>query len=311
MKKAVLAVLFVAATLFTSIASGQCPIIVKSSFLIKTDQSNPCLRQVSFDFIGQSNGLASISLTVRVSNSTVINVCIDASHAKDVQKNYTTVFFTACDMATIGVSITPYTSGSCGGTPCSSTLSSTGGAPLPVLFSAFSATRYKEMVNLKWETATEINNSGFAIERNNNGNWQQVGFVATQAPGGNSSDKLNYEFSEINYSKSMSQYRLKQIDFDGKANYSDIKLVRGTDQDAKTTLFPNPSINGTVNLVFDGSAIRDIAVIDMAGQIVKQYRGLNSNSLQVTGLNTGMFSVRILNRENGTQQTEKFIVAAK
>ncbi|MFZ9386717.1 MAG: T9SS type A sorting domain-containing protein [Chitinophagaceae bacterium] len=311
MKKAVLAVLFVAATLSASISSAQCPIIVKTSFLIKTDLNNPCQRQVSFDFIGQSNGLSSINLTVRVGNSVALNVCIDASHAMNVQKNFTSAVFNACDLATIGVSITPYTTGNCGGSQCSATLSSTGGAPLPVKFSAFSASRIKDQVNLKWETATEINNAGFAIERNDNGNWQQVGFVASKAPMGNSSDKLSYEFNDMNYNKTMTQYRLKQVDIDGKAEYSDIKIIRGTSQDARTVLFPNPSSNGTVNLVFDGSAIRDIAVIDMAGQIVKQYRGLNSNSLQVTGLNTGMFSVRIMNRETGTISTEKFIVTAR
>jgi len=311
MKKAVLAVLFVTATLFASIASGQCPLILKQTYQIITSQVNPCQRQVSFDYIGQSNGLSSINVTVRVNNAIVVNDCIDASHAKDIQKNYISGVFTACDMAAIGVTVTPYNTGNCSNTPCSAPISSIGGAPLPVKFSAFSAIRIKDMVTLNWETATEINNAGFAIERNDNGNWQQVGFVASLAPMGNSSDKLSYEYSEVNYNKAMTQYRLKQVDIDGKAEYSDIKIVRGTSQDARTVLFPNPSSNGTVNLVFTDAAIRDIVISDMAGRSIRQWNGLNSNSLQVSGLNTGMFSVRIMNRETGTMSTEKFIVTAR
>lgn len=311
MKTYALAVLIATSTLFTSSLKAQCPIIVRTSFHIITDQNNPCLRSITFDFIGQSNGLSSINLTVTVSGITVINTCIDASHAKDEQKNYTSAQFTACDFATIGVSITPYTSGNCGGTPCSETLSSIGGAPLPVLFSQFSVSRNKEFVTLKWETATEINNAGFAIERNMNGSWQQTGFVISRAYNGNSTDQLQYEFSEINNNMGITQYRLKQVDLNGVVKYSDTRVIRGTEQDAKTSVFPNPSVNGSVSLVFADASARDILITDMAGRTINQWNGFNSNSLQVKGLSTGMFSIRILHRATGAQSIEKIIVAAR
>lgn len=311
MKRLFVATLVATSLLLSNNINAQCPIIVRSTFLIITDNSNPCQRQVSFDFMGTSNGLASINLTVTVSGVTVINSCIDASHAKDVQKNYTSAWFTACNMAAIEVAITPFTSGGCGGTACAETLGSTGGAPLPVLFSAFSVARNKDLVTLKWETATEINNSGFAVERNDNGSWKQVGFVLSKAMNGNSNDKLNYEFNDINYNKSMTQYRLKQLDIDGASKYSDIKAIRGTNQDATTTIFPNPATNGKVNVVFADASSRDIVLTDMAGRILNRWPAYSSNSLQVTGLTTGMFSLRILNRETGTLTSEKIMVTAK
>src|SRR4029077_11992471 len=67
-------------------------------------------------------------------------------------------------------------------------LHSTVCAPLPVSFVSFTATRVNNSnVMLRWETATEINNSGFAILRNNgNDNWQVVTFIPSQAVSGNS-----------------------------------------------------------------------------------------------------------------------------
>ncbi|MBK5286128.1 MAG: hypothetical protein JJE25_12070, partial [Bacteroidia bacterium] len=59
---------------------------------------------------------------------------------------------------------------------------------LPVSLKSFTATRNHSNVLLKWETATEQNNSGFYIERNSsNGTWEQVAFVPSGAAGGNSS----------------------------------------------------------------------------------------------------------------------------
>ncbi len=294
-------------------SNAQCTEIVRPTFHIITDGSNPCLRSVTFDYIPKNNGRAGISLTVTVNGSTVISECISFQHMKDIQTNYTSAEFTACNLLLVEVSITPFNGNQCqsAGNGCSPTLFSSGGAPLPVLFSGFSVTRNRNLVTLKWETATEINNSGFVIERNSNGDWQQAGFVATQALHGNSSDQLSYEFSEINNNKSMTQYRLRQVDMDGAFKYSDIRAIRGTEQDVKTTVFPNPSVNGNVNLVFGGAGVRDIVITDLAGRTVKQWNGYNSNSLQVTGLGAGMFSIRISDRVSGSQSTEKIIVAAR
>src|SRR6266404_2654110 len=56
-------------------------------------------------------------------------------------------------------------------------------APLPVTFKSFNAERIsRSNVALKWETATETNNSGFAVQRNmGSGVWEVVTFIPTQA----------------------------------------------------------------------------------------------------------------------------------
>ncbi len=106
------------------------------------------------------------------------------------------------------------------------------GAPLPVELISFNAEVNQDKVNLKWTTATELNNYGFEIERQfnnkqsegNNQNWKKVGFVAGS---GNSSSQKEYTFVDKNpVGGSNFDYRLKQIDKDGSFSYSDVINVK-------------------------------------------------------------------------------------
>ncbi|MBK8663039.1 MAG: hypothetical protein IPN18_15085 [Ignavibacteriales bacterium] len=55
--------------------------------------------------------------------------------------------------------------------------------PLPVELVSFTGARAGEAVNLKWQTATEINNMGFEIERSQNASfWTKIGFVEGTIP---------------------------------------------------------------------------------------------------------------------------------
>lgn len=185
-------------------------------------------------------------------------------------------------------------------------------APLPVTFKSFNATRVSRTnVALKWETATEVNNSGFAVQRNmGNGVWEFVSFVPTQATGGNSSVPLTYTFTDFsNSSKGITQYRIKQVDIDGHARFSEIRAVRGYEQSGKIIVYPNPSINGRVNVMFDDiEGTRDVMLMDMSGRLVKQWKGVTGNLLQIDNLTQGMYSLKVVNRDTGVQNIEKIVV---
>ena len=67
---------------------------------------------------------------------------------------------------------------------------------------------------MKWQTATEVNNYGFEIERKTNDTWQEIGFVEGH---GNSSSPKEYSFTDNKLiGGSKFQYRLKQMDNDGQ-----------------------------------------------------------------------------------------------
>lgn len=180
---------------------------------------------------------------------------------------------------------------------------------LPVTFKSFTAVRNHSAVVLKWETATEVNSNGFAIERNINSTWQQVAFVPSQASSGNSNSALSYQYSDQNNTKGISQYRIRQTDFDAKYSYSEIRSVRGEGQPGKTIVYPNPSSNGTVNIVFEETkGTRDISLTDVSGRVIKQWNGISNNNIQITNLVPGMYTVRSILRETGEQAVNKIIV---
>jgi hypothetical protein len=183
---------------------------------------------------------------------------------------------------------------------------------LPVSFKSFTATRNQTNVLLKWETATELNSNGFAIERNTGGTWEQVAFVPSLATGGNSSEALAYLYVDLNNVKGITQYRIKQVDFDNKSKYSDIRAVRGEGQAGNTVVFPNPSFDGRVSIVFDdASLIRDASLSDMSGRILKQWKGITNNNIQIDNLTPGMYSLKIVVPETGEQSVHKIIISKR
>jgi hypothetical protein len=93
------------------------------------------------------------------------------------------------------------------------------GSPLPVELVSFTANLSDNRVVLKWKTATEINNYGFEIERTptgSNPDWKKIGFVQGS---GYCNSPVEYSFVDSSPAKGNAQYRLKQIDNDGKYKY--------------------------------------------------------------------------------------------
>jgi len=183
-------------------------------------------------------------------------------------------------------------------------------ATLPIKLRSFDANRNKSNVDLKWITEIEDNNKGFFVERKLSiGGWEQVTFIASQAPNGNSNSPLTYVLTDLNNTKGISQYRLRQVDIDGKQAYSMIRSVRGEGQKSNTIIYPNPSGDGKVNIVFEGTnTIRDVSLMDVSGKTLKQWKGFTNNNIHIDNLNAGFYTVRIVNMETGEQVVEKFIV---
>lgn len=112
---------------------------------------------------------------------------------------------------------------------------------IPVELTSLTADVSGNQVTLNWKTATEINNSGFSIERKLKGgsNWEQVSFIKGK---GTTTEPSSYSFSDKNLKVGSYNYRLKQIDFDGKASYSrEIETEITAPKDyALYQNFPNP-----------------------------------------------------------------------
>lgn len=91
-----------------------------------------------------------------------------------------------------------------------------GDASIPVELISFTANYSNTKVYLSWATASELNNSGFDVERNKESGFEKIGFVKGN---GTSTEKSNFSFIDENPAYGKIQYRLKQIDFDGTYKY--------------------------------------------------------------------------------------------
>lgn len=89
---------------------------------------------------------------------------------------------------------------------------------VPVELTSFAAASDKNDVILTWNTATELNNQGFEIQRKITGEFERVGFVEGR---GTTTESQNYLFRDKDLLSGNYTYRLKQTDFDGSFAYSD------------------------------------------------------------------------------------------
>jgi hypothetical protein len=111
---------------------------------------------------------------------------------------------------------------------------------VPVELSAFFAITTENGVLLKWTTVTETNNSGFIIERSSNkAEFTEVAFVDGQ---GTTTNVTDYDYTDEISKPGKYSYRLKQIDFDGSINYSNVveSEVEGPQVFVLSQNYPNP-----------------------------------------------------------------------
>jgi hypothetical protein len=119
--------------------------------------------------------------------------------------------------------------------------------PLPIDLVSFEANANGDQVDLKWITASEINNDFFTIERSVDAKeWEEVLFVSGA---GNSNQTINYFDSDYEPLTDISYYRLKQTDFNGQSSYSNIvpvKFIKDYVAGGNINLFPNPVRGGEI-----------------------------------------------------------------
>lgn len=96
--------------------------------------------------------------------------------------------------------------------------------PLPIELLSFKGECKGKNILLTWETATEVNNDYYTVERSING--ETFNSVAVIQGAGNSSANLHYEYTDDFPFSGVLYYRLKQTDYDGKFEYSNIFSIR-------------------------------------------------------------------------------------
>ena len=163
----------------------------------------------------------------------------------------------------------------------------TGAAVVPVELLSFSGKfllNDKEGSNLlTWQTASEVKNKGFEVERLMvNGEWLIMGFVKAQGKA------AIYDFVD-NQPLSTSYYRLRQIDNDGKETLSKVISIQSKGKGKALTIYPNPVSN---TLTLENTEGVNFQILNLLGQQVLNGK-MNGQRLDVSRLPQGTYVLKV------------------
>ncbi|MBS1685052.1 MAG: T9SS type A sorting domain-containing protein [Bacteroidetes bacterium] len=183
---------------------------------------------------------------------------------------------------------------------------------LPVKLISFDATKNNDhQVLLQWSTAAEINNDHFEVERS--ADAQQWIKIAEVKGAGNTNEMQQYALADHEPQTGTNYYRLKQVDYDGQYDYSEIQAVEITAAAAATmTIYPNPVSAGKgLNIVLAGGAdaIRYVRITDQRGSVVYGSEVSDEQSHRIQGLDlpAGIYTVNAISN-TGMRYSSKVTV---
>ena len=172
---------------------------------------------------------------------------------------------------------------------------------LPVELISFNLSYKDNSINLHWQTASELNNDGFEIQRSEDAeSWEKIGFVKGN---GNSNTIQNYTFID-NSPKVFNYYRLKQIDFDGAFDYSEV-IFSKLSQSLSLKVYPNPVINFINIKQLDINNAKQISLYDASGRHIQDIN-INNLKIDVSNLYSGYYYI-VVTQENGSLFTGRFL----
>jgi hypothetical protein len=185
---------------------------------------------------------------------------------------------------------------------------------IPVELTVFSAELLDNSILLTWETATEINNQGFEIQRKeiNDSDWKNIGFINGN---GTTTEVSSYSFKDIPKTNGVYKYILKQIDYDGTETFSDIIEIEYLIEEYNLYQnFPNPfnSVT-TINFSIPAKCNVNLSLYDVTGKLIqvliKDKIESGNYAIEFNGsfLSSGIYFYS-MNTSTGYQSTKKLII---
>ncbi len=153
--------------------------------------------------------------------------------------------------------------------------------PLPIELNSFDVSKSNENdVLVQWSTASEINNDYFTIEKSKNGEvWEDVQIVKGA---GNSNEVIHYQIEDKNPFSGTSYYRLRQTDFDGNEEVSDVKSINFKEYSTlDLEVFPIPA-KESITIVYPRVSQKEVRIHDALGSdVTSSFEILESNKSEV------------------------------
>jgi hypothetical protein len=160
---------------------------------------------------------------------------------------------------------------------------------IPVEMTSFTAKKVGTANKLAWQTATEINNYYFDVERSNDGaTFQNIGKVKGV---GNTNTLSNYDFMDENPLAGTNYYRLQQVDVNGKTTTSKTVAVNANGK-GSVKVFPTLATD-KLSVLTTSEKEEAYEIVNLVGQIVAQGRLTNSADVQISQLAKGNYVLKI------------------
>lgn len=169
---------------------------------------------------------------------------------------------------------------------------------LPVELISFEVQNVEDKNILTWITGSEINNERFIVQKSGDGfNWENIGEVQGM---GNKVDETHYYFEDEGEIYEKTYYRLKQIDFDQKYDYSPVRMVLSSSSEHSVFVYQT---NNRINIV-GNSEINQVELYNINGQIQYQSGELATKNyyIQPTGLANGIYILNIKGQKGFIQK---------
>ncbi|MEN0006639.1 MAG: lamin tail domain-containing protein, partial [Bacteroidota bacterium] len=172
----------------------------------------------------------------------------------------------------------------------------TDGSALPIELTYFQAKRVDDQVALTWQTSSEINNHYMTIERSQDGRaFQEIGRVEGA---GTTNTSQNYSLIDQSPANGINYYRLRQVDFDGTMDYSEVVSVDFKAAGNELTVRPTEASTWvTLELSAGFPENGNLQVFDLNGRLLYQQEvaaGAPAMDLDVRNFAAGQYVVRLV-----------------
>jgi autotransporter-associated beta strand protein len=165
---------------------------------------------------------------------------------------------------------------------------------LPIELIAFNATCMSDFTQIRWTTASEKNNKMFELYRSDNAlDWE---WIHTESGQGDKASETNYQFMDSK--KQAAYYRLKDIDFDGKENWSQIIFADCESNTSKTEVYPNPA-QDFIKVITEIDEKTILRIVSLDGRILKTLPLISNQTLvDIKSLVSGVYIIEITNQKS-------------
>lgn len=164
---------------------------------------------------------------------------------------------------------------------------------LPIELLYFDAEANNEFVLLNWQTAIEIDNDYFTVEKTRDFREWEIVEIVDDA--GTSLESRAYQAIDSKPYEGLAYYRLRQTDFNGRFDYSNVNSVFSNSKNIE--VYPNPtdhflSLNWT-NSETASIKLFDLFGTDLTGKICSIVQTQNLLTLDLSSLSPGTYFIQV------------------